>query len=227
MILWVNEEVCRLVGSDDQDLVGHSLLEHLGPEANDVLGERLAAKPNPDEPVFYRGSFRSFAGNDTELAFRIYPVVELESQEFLHHVSIGADQQEAVSGDALRKTYGHTSLRFEEGERLFARAEALVQGERLYLDANISLEEVAHRLATNQLYLSQAINFFAGNSFRNYINDKRYRYLQRAAPSMPGLSVDELWRLVGFGSYSTFRRYLRQERNITPRQLLGRLRVTS
>ncbi len=231
-ILWVNEEVCRLVNCTAEDLTDTVLVDYLEAPSGAELQQRLERVSGPGEVVYYDGTFTSLNGEKITLEFRIYPVVELETQEFLYHVSIGTTSSQlrqdggAVKVDEFRRTYEHTSLSFTDGERLFVRTEAIVRAQKLFLDPNFSLDEAAHRLATNQLYLSQAINFFAGSSFRNYVNHKRFNYLYLAqeGPKRSKLTVEELWQMAGFGSYSTFRRYLKQERGMTPKALVAELR---
>jgi YesN/AraC family two-component response regulator len=52
----------------------------------------------------------------------------------------------------------------------------LVQGEHLYRQPSISIEEIAHRMSVNKTYLSRAINNCTGNNFKAYINEYRIKF---------------------------------------------------
>ena len=96
--------------------------------------------------------------------------------------------------------------------------------EQLFLDKDLDLEAVCQRLQTNQLYLSQVVNFFARESFRDYVNRCRISYLERAVSDPDALGIGDLWRAAGFGSYSAFRRFLQASRDMTPGEFARTLR---
>jgi YesN/AraC family two-component response regulator len=59
--------------------------------------------------------------------------------------------------------------------QLFEQMHTLVQGEHLYRQPSISIEEIAHRMSVNKTYLSRAINNCTGNNFKAYINEYRIK----------------------------------------------------
>lgn len=83
----------------------------------------------------------------------------------------------------LRKEHallnGGTADEPEEGDdrmrELFEQLDATMRREKLYTRKNITIEETARLLGTNRVYISKAVNSFAGVSFNAYINSFRIK----------------------------------------------------
>lgn len=99
-----------------------------------------------------------------------------------------------------------------------ARIIALMENDRLYLDPELSLAELANRLATNVSVLSAVINRAFGKNFNDFVNEYRVRavqqYLQNNAAthlSLLGIGLE-----CGFNSKSTFNRAFRKLTGVAP-----------
>jgi AraC-like DNA-binding protein len=123
--------------------------------------------------------------------------------------SVMADNKRRYSGSALTKDAGH---------ELMKRLEKLMQTEKPYLDAGLTLEQLSDRSEIPQHYLSQIINERLNRNFFDYINtyrvkevmdkmaDKKYENF-----SLLGIALDS-----GFNSKSAFNRFFKKATGNTP-----------
>lgn len=83
----------------------------------------------------------------------------------------------------------------------------LMDDDHLYLRPNIRLDDLAREVGTCRTYLSTYINQELGLTFSEYINRQRITYAQQLLSSRSGkLSIDDIARLSGFASISSFYR---------------------
>lgn len=98
-----------------------------------------------------------------------------------------------------------------EGERL---REAVVEG-RWFLEPRLSISDVARRLATNERYVSQALNQGVGQPFSDFINGLRIDHAKKRL----GASDDQILDIAlasGFNSKATFNRVFKDVAGETP-----------
>lgn len=118
--------------------------------------------------------------------------------------------------------YNSSPLTAEEIKSHWEKLEGLMSSEKLYLNNELSLADLAARLEIPRQYLSQVINQMAGLKFYDYVN--RYR-------------VEEFIRLIslkekqnhtilsvafdaGFNSKSSFNSFFKKDRGMTPSQYI-------
>lgn len=231
-IRFANESVAGLCGQTVGELIGCSLLDRF-PADDDVGSAELRASFDIGESTYFSSTIETDAGHRLRVSFRFNPVpfgaqksgaravLVVVATEALHVIG------EAGEGDGeqrFRATYEHTSLSYADAVELYSRLEEIMLAQQLYLDKTLDLETVCRQLQTNQLYLSQVVNFFAGENFRDYLNRKRIAYLEEFGAEATGMGIGDLWRLAGFGSYSAFRRFLQADRDLTPGAFARQLR---
>jgi AraC-like DNA-binding protein len=99
-----------------------------------------------------------------------------------------------------------------------ARLVAFMERDRLYLDPELSLSQLARHLDTNVSVLSAVINRAFGRNFNDFVNEYRVRavqeYLQNASASH--LSLLGIGLECGFNSKSTFNRAFRKVTGVAP-----------
>ncbi len=105
--------------------------------------------------------------------------------------------------------------------RQFAEIEEKLQvaiyQDKIYLNPNLSLTDLAKCIGTNRTYLSRYINNYRDTPFINYINDFRCEEAKRILDSSDSKpSMIELTDKCGFASYSTFRRVFKQKYGCAP-----------
>lgn len=85
--------------------------------------------------------------------------------------------------------------------------EKLMETQRLYLNKNLTLSEIAHAMGTNRTYVSNYLSQVRGQTFYDYINQLRIE--QISIPMMrehPEYKLEFVASESGFASISTFRR---------------------
>ncbi len=99
-----------------------------------------------------------------------------------------------------------------------ARIVHLMENDRLYLDPELSLGQLARHLNTNVSVLSAVINRAFGRNFNDFVNEYRVRavqqYLQNGSASH--LSLLGIGLECGFNSKSTFNRAFRKVTGVAP-----------
>ena len=228
-IIFTNSALCKLIDCEEHELVERRLFDFLDPD--DIgLQERFDAEEGVTEPIFHTATFNTPSGRRIELTFKIYPVLDEAKERTLYHVTVGVGTRllgatlAYAASDDLRKNYAHSSLNYDAGRELYARLKKHLKDKERFLDPELDLDTLSRELQTNQLYLSQTVNFFSGTSFRDFINAHRVAYIASKAEALREVPISQLWQRAGFGSYSAFRRVVHSQFNATPRQWVTSLR---
>ncbi len=98
----------------------------------------------------------------------------------------------------------------------------LMDGEKLYLDPELSLSFLSSKLDMQSNYVSQFVNEEFGGSFYDYINSRRVSEFKRRV-GMPKYSHYKLIEVAydcGFNSKSTFNRVFKKMNGLTPSEYL-------
>ena len=86
------------------------------------------------------------------------------------------------------------------------RLEKLFEKDRIYLNKDLTIWELAKQLETNRSYLSQIINTDYGHNFSAFVNSYRIRHAENLQQSHPELSQIDIAEMSGFGSVKSWRR---------------------
>jgi len=89
-------------------------------------------------------------------------------------------------------------------ENLKSRICSLLEREKLYLNPDIRVTEIAERLCTNKTYVAQAIKLKLNKNFCQLIHYYRVKEAMDIYSTNPEMSMKELARSVGFNSMTTF-----------------------
>ncbi len=106
----------------------------------------------------------------------------------------------------------------EPSTMLIRKLRELVEAEKLFLEPELSMSEVADRLHTNTTYLSRAVNDILKKNFPAYINELRIKEAQRllADHSFANRSIDGIALMSGFRSKSAFNTAFKKFTGMTP-----------
>ena len=231
-VRFANEAVAGLSACPVDELL-HSPLFTCFPPDDEEARAGLPAALAADEIYYFSSTVKRKSAPGVRITYRVSPVPEATPGDGTRAVLVAVATETLRQAPALLEsdgeqrfhaTYEHTSLSYADAVELYERLEAIMLAERLYLDKNLDLEAVCRRLQTNQLYLSQVVNFFAGENFRDYLNRKRIAHLVELGEAASGMGIGDLWRTAGFGSYSAFRRFLQADRDLTPGAFARQLR---
>lgn len=124
---------------------------------------------------------------------------------------------EVVDSSSPEK-YAGSTLSDEHKSVLVSRLDDLIVMEKIFVNDNLSVEDVAIRLGTNSKYVSQVINEKYGRNFYNFINAYRVEEAQKLLRSggLEKYSMLGIAQMVGFGSKSSFNAYFKRITGLTP-----------
>lgn len=102
------------------------------------------------------------------------------------------------------------------------KVQALMEKEQVYLNPDLTLQELAERLKTNTSVLSKAINSGFGQNFNNYINQYRVQAMQEKMlqPSYKHYTLVSIAFECGFNSKATFNRSFKKFTDMSPKVYL-------
>ncbi|MBO7050258.1 MAG: helix-turn-helix transcriptional regulator [Bacteroidaceae bacterium] len=101
--------------------------------------------------------------------------------------------------------------------------ERLMNDEKVFLDPELNLIDLAQRLGTNRTYLSLAVRQFSGKSFSDYVNYARITYAQELL--LKGESAKNVEYSCGYISSSTFYRQFQKIAGASPSVWLRQQRI--
>lgn len=87
---------------------------------------------------------------------------------------------------------------------------ALVENDKIYLQPDLKLDDLAQMMHTNRTYIYQAVNQQMGISFNEFINRYRIAHAKRLMASDPTLSMNDVALQSGFASLSSFYRNMKK-----------------
>ena len=108
-----------------------------------------------------------------------------------------------------------------------ALAEKLVkvmEEERLYLNSELTVQDLSHRLAANRQYISEALNIHLGKSFYDFVNDYRVEAFRQLCsdPAHQHYTILGLALEAGFNSKATFNAIFKKKVGMTPSEYIRR-----
>lgn len=113
-------------------------------------------------------------------------------------------------------------LNNDEMEMYFHRLEEFIKTKRPYLQANLTLRDLAKMIDLHPNYLSALLNDKIGKNFSGYINHFRVEAFKKMAqdPTNAHLSLLGLAYESGFNSKTAFNTFFKKETGMTPKQYL-------
>ncbi len=120
-----------------------------------------------------------------------------------------------IASDEDKKEDNNTTIRPASfGDLEFLLDEWITQ--RNYLQAGITIEQVANQLYTNRTYLSNYINTYKQQTFREWINQLRMDEAKRLMLENATLPINEICQMVGFSKISNFTRQFTKTTGMPP-----------
>jgi YesN/AraC family two-component response regulator len=120
----------------------------------------------------------------------------------------------------LREKYATSSLAAEQEARLYQELLMLMERDKMYLNPDLQLKDLAVRLRTNTRYLSQVVNHRTHHNLLHFINTYRVAEVQAHInhPDYRHLSTFGVAQHCGFKNKSTFYKVFREITGVTPRE---------
>jgi len=126
----------------------------------------------------------------------------------------------------VSKKYQKSALSLEDGIKIQETLRVIMETEKLYLNPELTLGDVAKKLSIHSNILSQVINTFEQKTFYDYINGLRIEAFKEAV-AIEGNQRFTLFSLAfecGFNSKSSFNKHFKKVTNLTPSEYLNSLK---
>jgi AraC-like DNA-binding protein len=101
-------------------------------------------------------------------------------------------------------------------DELMRRIRLLMEEEKLYLNSELKLNDVADALNTNRNLISSCINSQQGCSFSQFVNGYRVEYAKNLIRRKPDMKISEVWMQSGFSTETSFFRTFKAVTGMTP-----------
>lgn len=92
------------------------------------------------------------------------------------------------------------------------------QQQQVFLNANLTLTQLAKKLSVSKTQLSQYLNQQLSKSFNQFVNQYRVKYAAQQLTQFPNTSIDVIAEQSGFNSNSTFYSAFKSQFGVTPNQ---------
>jgi len=175
----------------------------------------LQQKPGLTVPT---ASLKEADGNlDASISSDVAVKIEFEKEGLTEHKQEHELKQEQAltqKKDSAKK-YQRSALSSEQSGRIAAKINTVMETEKLYLDANLSLQKLASYLAISPNYISQTLNETLSINFFDFVNQWR---IKAAKPKIIA-NQDTVLNIaldVGFNARSSFYKAFKQETGQTP-----------
>ena len=153
-----------------------------------------------------------------KLFFSLY-AISIGAAFLLVQTTLGLRPQlSAEVSDAVQTTYANSTLTNVDCAAALAALDALMLGERIYEDAELSLPRLAARLELSTHQLSELMNSRLGKGFSRYLRELRVGAAKAMLSDEPSASVLSVGLSVGFTSQSNFYEAFREIEGMTPGQ---------
>ena len=180
----------------------------------------LQQKPGLSEPT---SSLKEADGNlDAGLGSDVAVKTEFEKEDLVEQKKEQEhDQKQKELAQTLiqkkdsAKKYQRSALGSEQSDRIAAKINRVMETDKLYLDANLSLQKLASYLAISPNYISQTLNETLSINFFDFVNQWR---IEAAKPKIIA-NQDTVLNIaldVGFNARSSFYKAFKQETGQTP-----------
>jgi AraC-like DNA-binding protein len=136
------------------------------------------------------------------------------------------DTQNDVTGGAKKK-YSKSGLTDGEAKEIHETLILFMRTEKCYKQSDLTLNQLAKKLATHPNHLSQVINQFEQTNFYDYINTLRVEDLKErmVLPENQKYTLLSLALDSGFNSKSTFNKYFRKVTGLSPSEYMDSVQI--
>ena len=228
-ILHVNENFTEITGYDLEEIKGEKPAFLQGRDTKKETIDRIRKNlelgtPFKEEIVNYRKN-----GEKYPCKLVIHPIHN-EKSELTNFIAFEVDGNQVKDDSHLsimdpKTKFSPSQLSDVEELDLFVKFKTLLDEEKLYLDSDLKLVDVAHALNSNTSYLSKVINQQAGQNFQYMINEYRVNAFKEKVreTDFNRFTILSVANECGFKNKSTFYRVYKNFTGENPKQFIARL----
>lgn len=138
-------------------------------------------------------------------------------------------QSKAKQQPVIEEKYRKSNVTEEECRRLAGELELLMQRERLYVNPNLKIVDLAAILNVSTYTLSYLFNQYLDKNYYDYLNDYRIEEFKRLVDKdeYSKYTLTALAELCGFSSRTSFFRYFKKVVGITPNEYIRSIGKTN
>ena len=131
---------------------------------------------------------------------------------------------ELKESDDHQRKYAYSSLSDTEKQDYFRQLMDLMEHQKPWLEAKLTIGDLATEMNVNAKTLSQVINEITGSSFFDFVNRRRITAAQHLLlnPTDDKMTISEVMYQVGFNSKSSFNTAFKKYTNLTPKEFRKR-----
>ncbi len=224
LILWVNDQFTTMTGYSLAEVTGKkpSLLQGRNTEKSAV--NRISTSLQKKQAFHDRITNYRKNGEEYTCALTIHPVFGIDgilSNFVAFEVDNNFVDPNKIELMKLPNSKKKNYLSDSEELNLYFKLNDYFRNEKPFLNADLSLHEVAKSLNTNAKYLSQVINQKTGKNFRYFVNQFRIQEFQFIVSSenMAQFTLYSIGQSCGFKNKSTFHTVISNHTGKTPKQI--------
>lgn len=109
-------------------------------------------------------------------------------------------------------------LQMDHRQLLMSKISKLFKNDRIHLNANLTIQDIAQTVGTNRTYVSSIINQHYGVNFCTFVNNYRIEELEKMLKNQPELSNQMLADRCGFGSVDSLKRAVNSKTGLSVTQ---------
>ncbi len=153
-----------------------------------------------------------------KLFFSFY-AISIGAAFLLVQLTLGLRPQLSTEvSEAAQESYTNSTLTHVDCDAVLSGLNTLMQSERVYEDAELSLPGLAARLGISPHQLSELMNARLGKGFSRYLREQRIHAAKAMLLDEPSASVLSVGLSVGFAAQSNFYEAFREIEGMTPGQ---------
>ncbi|MCB1193196.1 MAG: AraC family transcriptional regulator [Leptospiraceae bacterium] len=121
-----------------------------------------------------------------------------------------------IQSNIKKVRYEHSKIKDLNVDLIISKLQKLMDEEKVFLEEDVSLQDLAITLGITQHQLSQVLNERLNKNFYQFINEYRIREAQKMLLEDPDITVLSVAYSVGFNSKSSFNKAFSQYTGTTP-----------
>lgn len=121
-----------------------------------------------------------------------------------------------IQSNIKKVRYEHSKIKDLNVDLIISKLQKLMDEEKVFLEEDVSLQDLAITLGITQHQLSQVLNERLNKNFYQFINEYQIREAQKMLLEDPDITVLSVAYSVGFNSKSSFNKAFSQYTGTTP-----------